>query len=147
MPQTQKRAAEEQWMSASDTRIEGRSPRVLIVDDEPHNRELLQVMLAPEGFDFQSANGGEEALRLVAEQPPDLVLLDVMMPGMDGYQVARKIKTNPANRHIAIIMVTALDDRDARNIALSAGADDYLTKPVDRAGLSARVRKLLRLEG
>ena len=83
---------------------------------------------------------------MVAQQPPDLILLDVMMPGMDGYQVAAKIKGNLATKNIPIIMVTALDDRDARMLGLNAGAEDFLTKPVDRAELCVRVRNLLRLK-
>jgi len=121
-------------------------PRVLIVDDERHNRQLLEVMLAPEGFLLQDAASGEEALTMVAEHPPDLVLLDIMMPGMNGYQVASTIKGNPASRNIPIIMITALDDRNARMLGLNAGAEDFLTKPVDRAELTVRVRNLLRLK-
>ena len=83
---------------------------------------------------------------MVAQQPPDLILLDIMMPGMDGYEVAGKIKGNPATKNIPVIMVTALDDRDARMLGLSAGAEDFLTKPVDRAELCVRVRNLLRLK-
>ena len=82
----------------------------------------------------------------MAQQPPDLILLDIMMPGMDGYQVAAKIKGNLATKNIPIIMVTALNDRDARMRGLSAGAEDFLTKPVDRAELCVRVRNLLRLK-
>ncbi len=120
--------------------------RILIVDDEPHNRELLKVMLMPEGFLLQTAASGEEALAIVAQQPPDLILLDVMMPGMDGYQVAGKIKGNLSTKSIPVIMVTALDDHNARVLGLSAGAEDFLTKPVDRAELSVRVRNLLRIK-
>jgi PAS domain S-box-containing protein len=120
--------------------------RVLIVDDERHNRELLEIMLAPEGFLLQIAVSGEEALARVAEQPPDLVLIDVMMPGIDGYEVTTRIKSNLATKHIPVIMITALDDRDARMRGLRAGAEDFLTKPVDRAELSVRVRNLLRLK-
>ena len=83
---------------------------------------------------------------MVAQQPPDLILLDVMMPGMDGYQVAGTLKGNLATKNIPIIMVTALDDRNARMLGLSAGAEDFLTKPVDRAELCVRVRNLLRLK-
>ncbi|MEP7324323.1 MAG: response regulator [Gemmatimonadota bacterium] len=120
--------------------------RVLIVDDEPHDRTLLEVMLGPEGFVLQTAASGEEALAMVARQPPDLILLDLMMPGMDGYQVSAAIKANIATRNIPIIMVTALDDRRARMLGLNAGAEDFLTKPVDRAELCVRVRNLLRLK-
>jgi two-component system cell cycle sensor histidine kinase/response regulator CckA len=120
--------------------------RVLIVDDERPNRQLLEVMLSPEGYLLWTAASGEEALAIVAQQPPDLILLDIMMPGMDGYAVAIAIKGNPATKSIPIIMVTALDDRDARMLGLRAGAEDFLTKPVDRAELCVRVRNLLRLK-
>jgi signal transduction histidine kinase/DNA-binding response OmpR family regulator len=125
----------------------GASPGcILIVDDERHNRELLEVMLKPGGFLLMSAATGEEALAIVARQPPDLILLDVMMPGMDGYEVAGKIKSDPNTKSIPVIMLTALDDRNAKMLGLNAGAEDFLTKPVDRAELSVRVRNLLRIK-
>ncbi len=120
--------------------------RILIVDDELKNRKLLEIMLAPEGFVFLTAASGEEALAIVPVQAPDLILLDVMMPDMDGYEVAGKIKGNIATKNIPIIMLTALDDRNARMLGLTAGAEDFLTKPVDRAELCVRVRNLLRLK-
>ena len=121
-------------------------PRILIVDDERRNAELLKVMLTPEGYVLLTATSGEDALALLADQKPDLILLDVMMPGMDGYQVVAKIKQNPATNNIPVIMLTALDDRNARMVGLNAGAEDFLTKPVDRAELCVRVRNLLRLK-
>lgn len=124
----------------------GPGPRILIVDDERHNRQLLEALLTPEGFLLDTACNGEEALGLVAKRPPDLILLDIMMPGMDGYEVARRIKANPLTRSIPVVMVTAMDDRKAMLLGLSAGAEDFLTKPVDRAELSMRVRNLLRLK-
>jgi PleD family two-component response regulator len=120
--------------------------RILIVDDERSNRELLEVMLTPEGFLLLTAASGEEALAIVAQQPPDLILLDVLMPRMDGYQVAARIKGNLATRNIPVILITGLDDHSTRTLALSAGAEDILTKPVDRADLCLRVRSLLRLQ-
>jgi len=120
--------------------------RILIVDDERHNRQLLEVMLSPEGFLLRTAATGEEALAMVAEEPPDLILLDIMMPGMDGYEVAEKIKGNLATKNIPVIMVTALNDRNARMLSLGAGAEEFLTKPVDRAELTVRVRNLTRLK-
>ena len=120
--------------------------RILIVDDERHNRQLLEVMLTPEGFELVTAASGEEALAAVAREPPDVILLDIMMPGMDGYQVAAKLKGSIRTKHIPIIMVTALNDRNARMLGLGAGAEDFLTKPVDRAELTVRVRNLLRLK-
>ncbi len=103
-------------------------------------------MLKPEGFLLLSAANGEEALALVARQPPDLILLDVMMPGMNGYEITARIKNDSATKNIPVIMLTALDDRNARMLGLSAGAEDFLTKPVDRAELSVRVRNLLRIK-
>ena len=126
--------------------LAGRQARILIVDDEPQHRQLLEVMLAPEGFLLLTAASGEEALAMVAQQPPDLILLDVMMPGMDGYQVVARIKANPATKGIPVILLTALDDRSSRAHGLSAGAEDFLTKPVNRADLYARVRSLLHLQ-
>ena len=119
---------------------------ILIVDDERQNRELLELMLAPEGFVLLTAASGEEALAMVAQQPPDLILLDIMMPHMDGYQVAAKIKGNLATRNILVMMVTGLDNPNARMLGLSAGAEEVLVKPVDRAELCVRVRNLLRLK-
>jgi two-component system, cell cycle sensor histidine kinase and response regulator CckA len=121
-------------------------PRILIVDDERHNRELLEVMLTPEGFLLETAASGKEALAIVAQEPPDLILLDVMMPGMDGYQVTAEIKGNRVTSNIPVILVTALDDRNAKLLGLNAGAEDFLSKPVDHAELSVRVRNLLRLK-
>jgi signal transduction histidine kinase len=123
-----------------------RSARILVVDDEVKNRKLLEVMLAPEGFVCVTAASGKEALATLAEHSADLILLDVMMPDMDGYKVAAMIKGNIATKNIPIIMLTALDDRNARMLGLSAGAEDFLTKPVDRAELCVRVRNLLRLK-
>jgi signal transduction histidine kinase len=120
--------------------------RILIVDDEPHNRQVLEVMLESEGFCLLTASSGEEAMAIVAREPPDLILLDVMMPGMDGYEVAAEVKGNLATKNIPIIMVTAIDDRSGRMLGLRAGAEDFLSKPVDRAELSVRVRNLLRLK-
>ena len=121
-------------------------PCVLIVDDERQNRQLLEVMLTPQGWRIATATSGEEALALVAREPPDLILLDVMMPGMDGYQVTSAIKANPATKSIPVVMVTAMDAHDARMRGLEAGAEDFLCKPIDRAELCARVKNLLRLK-
>ena len=121
----------------------GRSPRVLIVDDERQNRQLLQIMLEPEGFIVLTATGGAEALALVARDPPDVILLDVMMPGMDGYQVAAALKGAAATRNIPVILLTGLDDHQARTLGRDAGADDFLSRPLDRAELCTRLRMLV----
>jgi DNA-binding response OmpR family regulator len=125
--------------------IDDRPPCILIVDDERQNRDLLEVMLAPEGFRLLTAASGEEALAIVAREQPDLVLLDVLMPRMDGYEVAASIKGNLATRNIPVIMVTGMDDHDAKMLVQGAGAEDFLAKPVDRAELCTRVKSLLRL--
>lgn len=119
---------------------------ILIVDDEIRNCKLLEALLRPEGYLTLSATNGAEALAAVAQHTPDLILLDIMMPDMNGYQVAGILKANSATSSIPIIMVTALTDRSARLTGLDAGAEEFLTKPVDRAELWLRVRNLLRLK-
>ena len=119
---------------------------ILIVDDEIQNCKLLETLLRPEGYITISAGNGEEALASIAQQTPDLILLDVLMPGMDGYRLAEILKADPVTSSLPIIMVTALDDHGARLGGLSAGAEDFLTKPVERAELWLRVRNLLRLK-
>jgi PAS domain S-box-containing protein len=126
--------------------IADRTARILVVDDERHNRDVLELMLEAEGFQVVSVGSASEALDTVARQPPDLILLDIMMPGMDGYGVASQVKGTFATRNIPIIMVSALDSREARMRGLGAGAEDFLTKPVDRGELCVRVRNLLRLK-
>jgi CheY-like chemotaxis protein len=117
--------------------------RVLIVDDERKNRQLIEVMLGEEGYQLSTAACGEDALAMIAEQPHDLILLDVMMPGMDGYQVAARVKGDPATAHIPVVILTALGDRNSRSHGLGAGAVEYLTKPINRAELCACVRSLI----
>jgi CheY-like chemotaxis protein len=126
--------------------VAARQARILVVDDERQNRQLLEVILEGEGYHVLTAASGREALEKIAGELPDLVLLDVMMPGMDGYQVASLIKADAATKSIPVILLTALDDRSSRSHGLSAGAEDFLTKPIDRAELCLRVRKLLRVE-
>ncbi|MEO5658805.1 MAG: response regulator [Polaromonas sp.] len=122
------------------------APTILIVDGEVQNRKLLVTLLRPEGYVTRTAANGEDALSDIAEHAPDLILLDIMMSGIDGYEVAGILKAAPATSDIPIIMVTALLDRDTRLAGLSAGAEEFLTKPVERTELLLRVRNLLRLK-
>ena len=122
------------------------SARVLVVDDISANLKLLEVRLSAEYFEVATASSGPEALEICERSQCDIVLLDVMMPGMDGFEVARRLKANPATHHIPIIMVTALDQPSDRVKGLEAGADDFLTKPVNDVALIARVRSLVRLK-
>ena len=119
---------------------------LLIVDDEPQVRKLLETLLQHEGYQTRSASSGEEALTLVAQQPPDLILLDVMMPGMDGFEVANRLKSNPATSNIPIIMLSALNEPGARVSGLHTGAEEFINKPVEHIELWLRVRNLLRLK-
>ena len=120
--------------------------RVLVVDDVPANVKLLEARLSAEYFDVTTANSGAEALAACERAECDIVLLDVMMPGLDGFEVCRKLKSNPATHHIPVVMVTALDQPSDRVAGLEAGADDFLTKPVSDIALIARVRSLTRLK-
>src|SRR5215469_2261022 len=120
--------------------------RVLVVDDIMSNVKLLEAKLTAEYFDVVTAFNGLECLAKMAESVPDIVLLDVMMPGMDGFEVCRRIKSDPKIAHVPVVMVTALDQPSDRVTGLEAGADDFLTKPVDDAALFARVRSLVRLK-
>ena len=120
--------------------------RVLVVDDILSNVKLLEAKLAAEYFEVITAYNGEQALARVASDAPDIILLDVMMPGMDGFEVCRRIKSNAKTTHIPVVMVTALDQPSDRVTGLDAGADDFLTKPVDDMSLFARVRSLVRLK-
>jgi two-component system cell cycle response regulator len=120
--------------------------RVLVVDDILANVRLLEAKLAAEYFDVVTAMNGVDALEAVNREKPDIVLLDVMMPGLDGIEVCRRIKANPATQHIPVIMVTALDQPEDRVRGLEAGADDFLTKPVNDVALFCRVKSLVRLK-
>jgi two-component system cell cycle response regulator len=120
--------------------------RILIVDDVIPNLKLLKARLMAEYFDVVTATNGFEALEICAKGDCDIVLLDVMMPGLDGFEVCRQLKKNPATLHIPVVLITALDQPADRLRGLEAGADDFLTKPLDEMALIARVRSLSRLK-
>jgi two-component system, cell cycle response regulator len=120
--------------------------RVLVVDDVPANVRLLEARLSAEYFDVITATSGQDALAVCERAECDLVLLDVMMPDMDGFEVCRRLKSNPATQHIPVVMVTALDQPSDRVRGLEAGADDFLTKPIPEMALIPRVRSLARLK-
>ena len=122
------------------------SARILIVDDLAPNLHLLQVKLSAEYYDVLMAQSGEEALEMVETERVDLILMDAIMPGLDGFETCKKLKSNPETYHVPVIMVTALDSTKDRIRGLEAGADDFITKPFDDFNLLARVRSLLRLK-
>jgi len=122
------------------------SARILVVDDIEANVRLLEAKLSAEYYEVLTASDGPSALALAAAAKPDIILLDVMMPGMDGFEVCRRLKDDPESRHIPVVLVTALDGRADRVAGLEAGADEFLTKPIDDVLLFARVRSLTRLK-
>ena len=120
--------------------------RVLVVDDIPANVKLLEARLTAEYFDVATALTGADALAVCRQYTPDIVLLDVMMPGLDGFEVCRRLKADPRTTHVPVVMVTALDQVADRIKGLEAGADDFLTKPVNDTALITRVKSLIRLK-
>jgi two-component system cell cycle response regulator len=120
--------------------------KILVVDDIEANVRLLEARLSSEYYEVLTASDGATALAMAAAEQPDIVLLDVMMPGMDGFSVCRRLKDDPETRHIPVVLVTALDGRADRVAGLEAGADEFLTKPIDDVMLFARVRSLTRLK-
>lgn len=122
------------------------SARILVVDDQPANVRMLEAKLLAEYFDVSTAENGVAAIDIARQEQPDLILLDIMMPGIDGYETCQRLKADLQTRHIPVIMVTALDQREDRIRGLECGADDFLTKPIADVTLFARVRSLLRLK-
>jgi len=118
---------------------------VLIIDDEPAAREGLEALLAGENYQLELAVNGLDGLAKAAQVAPDVILLDVMMPGMDGYEVCRRLRADPQLGEVPILMITALDDREARLEGIRAGADDFIAKPYDSVELTARLQSLTRL--
>jgi len=129
-----------------DTNTSRAHATVLVVDDQLHNVKLLEALLHAEGYATIAARNGSEALALAATNMPDLILLDIMMPDMDGFETVARLKADPRTKPVPVIMVTALDDRESKMRALEAGAEEFLSKPIDRADLRVRVRNLLRLK-
>src|SRR5258708_39041451 len=122
------------------------SARILVVDDVPANVKLLEARLSAEYFDVMTAANGTEALAICARAECDIILLDVMMPDMDGFEGCRRLKSNPATHYIPVVIITALDSAADRVRGVEAGADDFLTKPGSDVVLIARVRSLTRLK-
>jgi class 3 adenylate cyclase len=121
-------------------------PRILVVDDNPANVDILQARLVANGYEILTASDGEQALQAIREHQPDLVLLDVMMPKLDGIEVCRRVRADPSIPFVPIILVTAKSEPKDVVAALEAGGDEYLTKPVDQAALVARVKSMLRIK-
>jgi diguanylate cyclase (GGDEF)-like protein len=133
-------------MGINASAASGNKKKILVVDDHEDNVEVLRARLESRGYDVEGAMNGQEALDTVSRWCPDLVLLDVMMPDMDGLEVVRRLKANPDLPFIPVIMQTALDSTERMVAGLEAGADDYVTKPINFAELEARVRSLLRIK-
>lgn len=124
--------------------LDSEQPKVLVVDDHSASRMTAVALLSVEGYDVYEAESGPSALKSVSQTDPDLILLDVMMPGMDGFEVCRYLKQDEQTRLIPVIFITALNDRRSRIKGIEAGGDDFLTKPFDHLELSARVKSLIR---
>lgn len=121
--------------------------RVLIAEDNPQGAELLEAYLAETTYETRIAANGEDALRAISDWKPDVVVLDIMMPRISGFEVCKQVRANPATRDIGIVMVTALDQHADIDRAVDVGTDDFLTKPINKAELLLRVRALIRARG
>jgi DNA-binding response OmpR family regulator len=119
--------------------------KILVVDDEPAIREFLHAVLTDEGYDVLTASDGLEALPIAVEQQPDLILLDIMMPGLNGMETCQRLRERPTTSHIRVIILTAYDQRERLEESIAAGADDFLGKPIDLTELRIRVRAMLKV--
>jgi DNA-binding response OmpR family regulator len=117
--------------------------RILIIDDEERNRRLFEVFIKADGHEVDTAASGETGLVAASTTSPDLILLDLMMPGKDGFEVARALKSNPATREIPVIVISSLDDVASRQRLMSTGVEDFVVKPIDRWELSQRISRVL----
>jgi two-component system alkaline phosphatase synthesis response regulator PhoP len=124
--------------------VENRPPRILIADDNPQGVELLEAYLSDTDYETRIAVDGDETLRHVQEWHPDLILLDVMMPKLSGFEVCKRLRRDPATADIAVLMITALDQPSDIERAVEAGTDEFVTKPINKAALLLRMRSLLR---
>ena len=131
--------------SPADSPVDLSGSKILLVDDNQQNLELIQAYLEALPVEIATARDGLEAIEAINQDPPDLVLLDVMMPRMSGFEVCQKLKTNPETREIVVIMVTALHEVADYERAVESGTDDFLSKPVNKLELLTRVRSLLRV--
>lgn len=120
--------------------------KLLVVDDEERHRKFMGLILSSHSYDYETAENGMEALEKAKEVIPSLIFLDIMMPGMDGFEVCRRLKEDPATSHIPVVVVTALDDKDSRIKALDYGANDFITKPIDAMELMVRTKNLLKVK-
>jgi CheY-like chemotaxis protein len=117
--------------------------KALIVEDDPDARKVLSLILKLEGYQIHSAGGGQEALTMLVDLLPDVILLDVMMPGMDGYQVCHRIRSNPATRHVPVVMLSGKADPESVARGMEVGADEYLAKPITPSSLTKQLKTVL----
>ncbi len=122
------------------------SKKIMAVDDEVKNLALLEAILLPLGYDVEKAKSGDEALAKIQESPPDMILLDLVMSDMTGYEVCKKLEGEESTQIIPVVMITSLVDKESKIRGIEAGADDFLTKPVDKIELMARVKNLLKVK-
>jgi putative two-component system response regulator len=132
--------------ATADFRGTGSRPRILVVDDTALSRTLMEDLLVPLGYEVMSAENGADCLEMARRHLPDLILLDVVMPVMDGFTACEEIKSDPRIQQIPVVLITSLEDRDSKLNGLSVGANDFLSKPIDKAEVTIRVRNLLRIK-